>query len=363
MNSEKIYTQLSPKIQIKFYLAVFCTFAPMWAIAATGFGDRRSLDEIIFYFFSAGAIAVGWAYAFTQNKKWLFLVIPLQFSIGVIHQMIWNSSFASITFTGFAAMASIVMGYILFVIFINNEGKDRLRLQTEIDLAKQLHEHLVPPVALSLDWVDVYGASYPCSEVGGDLVDGIVRDGAAGLFVADVSGHGMKAGVMMSMVKSAIHMKLLHAPPDETLCADLNRIIHRMKRPEMFVTMACLYVDKMRSVRYVLAGHPPILHYSHAGRSIAELTAQKPGLGLLKDMAYPVHNLSAVPGDIFLLLTDGIFETMNAAGKELGLETVKQIVTDNADLGPEKLAELIMTKVRAQGVREDDQTLMVVKIR
>ncbi len=363
MNSEKIYTQLSPKIQIKFYLAVFCTFAPMWAIAATGFGDNRSLAEILFYFFSAGIVAVGWAYAFTRSVKLLFLVIPMQIVLGIAQAMIWRSSFMTITLTGFASMASIILGYILFILFINNEGKDRLRLQTEIGLARQLHEHLVPPVVMQLEWMESYGVSYPCSEVGGDLVDGVVNDGAAGLFVADVSGHGMKAGVMMSMVKSAIHMKLLHAPPDETLCADLNRIIYRMKRPEMFVTMACLYVDKSRTVRYVLAGHPPILHYSHAGSCIAELTAQKPGLGLLKDMAYPVHSLSAAPGDIFLLLTDGIFETMNAAGKELGLETVKQIVADNADSEPEKLAELIMTKVRAQGIREDDQTLMVVKMR
>lgn len=363
MNSEKIYTQLSPKIQIKFYLAVFFTFAPMWAIVATGFGDQRSIDEIFFYFCSAGAIAVGWAYAFTSTKKWLFLVIPLQFSIGVIHQMIWDTSFASITVTGLASMASIVMGYILFVIFINNEGKDRLRLQTEIDLAKQLHEHLVPPVVLSLDWVNVYGASYPCSEVGGDLVDGIVSDGAAGLFVADVSGHGMKAGVMMSMVKSAIHMKLLHAPPDETLCADLNKIVHRMKRPEMFVTMACLYVEKNGTVRYVLAGHPPILHYRHADKSITELTAQKPGIGLVKDTVYPVQTISASPGDIFLMLTDGIFETMDASGKDLGLDAVKSILSEHAHAEPEKLAEAILARVRAQGTREDDQTLMVAKIR
>lgn len=363
MNSEKIYTQLSPKIQIKFYLAVFCTFAPMWAIAATGFGDQRSLEEILFFFFTAGAIAVGWAYAFTRSKKWLFVIIPMSLFIGPIHALIWKSSFALVTATGIASVACIVMGYILFVIFINNEGKDRLRLQTEIDLAKQLHEHLVPPVVLSLDWVDVYGASYPCSEVGGDLVDGIVSDGAAGLFVADVSGHGMKAGVMMSMVKSAIHMKLLHSPPDETLCADLNKIVHRMKRPEMFVTMACLYVDKHRTVHYVLAGHPPILHFSRADKSITELTAQKPGIGLVKDTVYPVQTISASPGDVFLLLTDGIFETMDTSGNDLGLEAVKSILKEHTHAEPEKLAEAIMMRVRAQGVREDDQTLLVAKIR
>lgn len=362
MNSEKIYTQLSPKIQIKFYLAVFCTFAPMWAIAATGFGDHRSLEEILFYFFTAGITAVGWAYAFTRNLKLLFLVIPMQIVFGVAQGMIWKPSFMSISVTGIVSVVSIIVGYILFVMFINTEGKARLRLQTEMGLARQLHEHLVPPVVLPMEWVDVYGVSYPCSEVGGDLVDGIVSDGAAGLFVADVSGHGMKAGVMMSMVKSAIHMKLLHAPPDETLCADLNRIIHRMKRPEMFVTMACLYVDKKRTVRYVLAGHPPILHYSREYKNITELHAQKPGLGLLKDMNYPAQTLSASPGDIFLLLTDGIFETMDAGGKELGLDTIKQILSDNADSAPEKLVEAIMTGVRAHGSRDDDQTLMVARI-
>jgi sigma-B regulation protein RsbU (phosphoserine phosphatase) len=362
MQYDKIYAELPLKARIKFYVAVFCTFAPMWAIAVTGFSTGRSWIEMIFYFASSGLIAVLWAYAFMRKIKLLFIVVPLQIALAVLQATLWRSTFIPFTLAGLVAIAFIITGYILFVNFINTDRKASLRLHMEIGLARQLHEHLVPPVIISLPAVEAYGVSSPSSEVGGDLVDGIVADGAAGLFVADVSGHGMKAGVMMSMVKSAIHMKLLHAPPDETLCADLNRIIHHMKRPEMFVTMACLYVNKDKSVGYVLAGHPPILHYRNKERSVVELTESRPGLGLLKDTSYPVHTVASEPGDIFVLLTDGIFEVRNAEGNELGLETIKRILSEHSEMATEQLAEVIMDHVRIYGPREDDQTLIVAKI-
>jgi hypothetical protein len=362
MNSDNIYRRLPHKAKVKFYTAVFCTFAPVWAIAVTRFADHRSWIEVLFYFFASGITAVGWALAFTRSVRLLFAVIPLQILLGVAEVQIGGTQQIPFTIMGLASVACIVAGYILFVNFINTEGKNSLRLQTEIGLARQLHEHLVPSVALPLAWVDVYGTSYPSSEVGGDLVDGIVRDGAVSLFVADVSGHGMNAGVMMSMVKSALHMKLLHSEPDEALCNDLNRVVHRMKRPEMFVTIACLYIDRDRTVRYVLAGHPPILHYRRKRKSIVELSAQRPALGLIQDTVYPVHRLSASPGDLFLLLTDGLLEVRDTSGAELGLDTIKKVLVDHSDATLEKLADEIMAKVRTHGCQDDDQTLMLARM-
>jgi hypothetical protein len=360
---DNIYKRLPLKAKIKFYLAVFCTFAPIWAIGITQFAEHRSWIEILFNFCFSGIIAVGWAFAFIRSIKFLIAVIPMQILWGVVQVKICGTPQIPFTITGIVSIACIVAGYILFVYFINTEGKNSMRLQTEISLAQKLQEHLVPPLALPLEWVDVNGISYPSSEVGGDLVDGIVRDRSVSLFVADVSGHGMNAGVMMSMVKSALHIKLMHAEPDETLCSDLNRVVFRMKRPEMFVTIACLYIYKDRTVRYVLAGHPPILHYQYNSKSIVELSSQRPALGLAKDSSYPVQRLSASPGDLFLLLTDGLFEVRDASDTELGLESIKKVLIDHSDATLEGLVDDIMRRVRTYGRQEDDQTLLLARMK
>lgn len=357
------YKHLPLRSQVKFYTAVFCTFAPIWAISVSRLGEQRSPLEVVYYFVSSGLIAAAYAFAFTRNIKLLAAVIPFQFLLGIVQGLLWGGWPTAFTASGLASIACIVAGYILFVNFIQSEGSKSLRLQTEISVAQQLHDHLVPPVAISLPWVDVRGLSHSSGEVGGDLIDAVVRDGTVGLFVADVSGHGVKAAVMMSMVKSALHMKLMQPGPDYDLCDDLNRVIHTTKRPEMFVSLACLHVDSDRSVRYVNAGHPPILHFHRRSGTIEELSAQNPALGLVKNFSYPVRKVDGFPGDLFLLLTDGLFEVRDPAGVELGLEAIGNTLLEHHDAPLENLIGEITRKVGSHGPQEDDQTLMVVRIR
>ena len=106
----------------------------------------------------------------------------------------------------------IVLGYVFFVVFISGEGAKTMRLRTEINLAQQIHGHLVPAIDRATERLELYGVSVPASEVGGDLMDVCHGDGKTGLYVADVTGHGVSAGVSMSMIKSAIRMKLRDEP-------------------------------------------------------------------------------------------------------------------------------------------------------
>ena len=120
-------------------------------------------------------------------------------------------------------------GYILFLVFIETEGVKHLRIQTELDLAEQLQTTLVPPVSLRTAYVEVESRSIPSSKMGGDLADTLVSDGSVTCYVADVSGHGIAAGVLMGMVKTAVRMALLRGDQLDGILRSLQGVLPGLK--------------------------------------------------------------------------------------------------------------------------------------
>jgi sigma-B regulation protein RsbU (phosphoserine phosphatase) len=124
------------------------------------------------------------------------------------------------------------------VIFISGEGTRTIRLLTEIKLAEEIHGHLVPAVDRTTEQAELYGLSAPATEVGGDLLDVHHEEGRTALYLADVTGHGVPAGVTMAMVKSAIRMKLRDRPALSNLVSGLNAVLAQTQRPGTLATFA-----------------------------------------------------------------------------------------------------------------------------
>ncbi len=361
MSTPNFYTQLPLKSQAKFFAAIFCTFAPMFLLSVSSFSVNRPWWEVGVFFLSSGMIAVGYAFAGIRNPKLFAVVIPMHIALSVLLARLFGASTFSASVQGILSAVCIILGYVLFISFINGQGMKSLRLQTEINLAQQVHAHLVPEIALDLSWIHVYGKSISSGEVGGDLIDVVRTNGTLNLFIADVSGHGVKAGVLMSMVKSAVRMRLLQSDSPSDVCNDVNRVVHQVKRPEMFVTLAGVQIDEHLRVRYVIAGHPPILHYSHSGGTLRELSSGEPGLGLMREFAFRTQEFQAAPGDVLVLLTDGLFEVANASDEQLGLEAIKRRIMQSANDEPAAIHRAIMEQVADHGRQDDDQTLMVIR--
>jgi hypothetical protein len=201
---------------------------------------------VVTWFVFTGIVAVGWAYSFTLNRKFIAVVIPFSFLAppllrhwfhflpGMVPHDSFDGPLALIT------IAALVAGYVLFISFISTEGARTMRLQTEIRLAQQIHARLVPPIDRRIGRLQCYGRSDSSSEVGGDLLDVVEKEGRVGAFVADVSGHGVRAGVLMAMIKSAARMRLLSDDSLDGLMDDLNRVVMQVKEMDMFVTVpAC----------------------------------------------------------------------------------------------------------------------------
>jgi sigma-B regulation protein RsbU (phosphoserine phosphatase) len=235
------------------------------------------------------------------------------------------------------------------------------RVQTEIELAEQIHRSLVPPIVRHVSRDEFYGVSAPSGEMGGDLVD-LVQDGNKWIgYLADVSGHGVPSGVLMAMVKSAVRMRLPTSSEPAVLLEDLNRVISELIGAEMFVTLAFVSLGKSNDLHFATAGHLPILHFRSATGSVCELSTPNPPIGIFKEQKFVSSHVEFSSGDIAVLLTDGLTEAANENEEEYGLERVKRHVTKHSEESLKVLCEMLLAEARKFGKQIDDQSVLLVK--
>ena len=267
-----------------------------------------------------------------------------------------------VVFDAIGILVGTIFGYRLLVDFIRIEGVATVRMQTELALAHGIQATLVPTLSLRVDRFEVYGKSIPSTEMGGDLIDAVASDGTLLAYVADISGHGLAAGQLMGMLKTAIRVSLQFRQPPTAVLESADRVLPAVKEANMYATLALLYFDGSSEVEYSLAGHPPILHYRAATGGIARLAMEQFPLGLIPGGRYTSRRVTYSPQDLFLMLTDGISEVPNASDEEFGLDRLELLLTNNAGKPLPQLWELIMGEVARYGVQQDDQTLLLLRV-
>jgi sigma-B regulation protein RsbU (phosphoserine phosphatase) len=235
-------------------------------------------------------------------------------------------------------------------------------LRTEVNLARQIHEVLVPPVHAEYGGVEIYGRSIASSEVGGDLLDVFEGDNGVVVTVADVSGHGVAAGTMMAMMKSAARVKLMDGARLDTLVGDLNRVMFQLKDDGMFATISALRFHRDGSVEAAVAGHLPLLRVRADSGQVDVLPNEHVPLGILEDASFWSRGLRGESGDLFVLITDGLTEVENAQGEELGWEPIRDIAARMHTQPLPDIHAAVMNAVTSHGRQEDDQTLVLVRV-
>jgi len=360
------FDQVSLRAQLTFYTGVFCLFAPFSLIYDFMSPKGLRWQSLALWSVYSGVTAVGWAYSFTRNLRFLWIWIP----VSILVPQLFGRDFYTRPDARLALVAQavicicvIVLGYVFFVIFISGEGAKTMRLRTEINLARQIHQHLVPAIDRTTERFELYGVSMAASEVGGDLMDACHRDGKTALYVADVTGHGVSAGLAMGMIKSAIRMKLRDRPALGELVTGLNDVLSETQRPGMLATFAALEIHADGKARYALAGHLPILHFRAAARVLDKLPNAHPPLGAIEGRVFGDVAVEAAPGDLFVILTDGFTEVFAADGEEFGETRIERLVVQHADRPLREIHDSILAAARAFGPQTDDQTLLLARVR
>jgi len=259
-----------------------------------------------------------------------------------------------------AVLLCSMLGYALFLSFISNEGVKRIRFMTEMSLARSLHETLVPPIDLTVAGLQIFGRSVPSEEVGGDLLD-LWHDGETlSVYVADVSGHGITAGAMMGMAKSAIRIQLAMGRSLDRLFENLNDVLIDLTPPNMFLTLVSVRFKADRT-EICSAGHLPVLRYCQESGQIERIHSQQIPIAFLKKTDYSCSVIPRVKGDLFVLLTDGFTETRNAAGEMFGMEGVEAVIRRMPDAALPEIHQAIFDAACKFGKQEDDRTVLLVR--
>jgi len=242
-------------------------------------------------------------------------------------------------------------------------GSSALRMAYEMSVARSIHDRLVCPVQFETESIEAIGRSMPSTELGGDLIDAVTGERGVDLFLADASGHGVGAGIVMAMLKSAIRMGAQEGKSLPELLGDLNNVMHDTLTDGLYATLACLRIDMRGRLEYALAGHHHLLHQSHATATVQRLSHRNYPLGLFGDRSFTTDHICPEPGDLVAVYTDGLHETTDVAGDELGHDEIERILEAHASQPLEQIQRALFEAVEAFGKQRDDRTLLLVRFK
>lgn len=265
---------------------------------------------------------------------------------------------------GLIVIFFVAFGSSLMMRVIRKEVDQRARLETEMSIAQDIQQSLLPPGIHSTPWCKIAGRSLPAVEVGGDYFDVVpLADGRLALCVADVTGHGVGAGILSAMTKSAFLAELRHDPSPAALLRNLNETLIRVSSEKMFVTFAYALFDwPKRIVKIATAGHPPVLQRTTGG--IVQHRTPSLALGLKSDISFQEIEATISAGEIFLFFTDGLVETMDARGEQFGVERLAEMIPESP-AQPETVSGgvfRVLEHFRGHRDTADDVTLVVLSV-
>jgi phosphoserine phosphatase RsbU/P len=271
----------------------------------------------------------------------------------------------NLEFIGFLVFVAC-LGYIsAYRIFANEERL--LTISKELEIARRIQSSILPQNVPALAGLDVAARYVPMSAVAGDFYDFLLVDEKRiGVLVADVTGHGIPAALIASMLKVAFAGQAPHAGDPTRVLRGLNTALCGTFE-EHFVTAAYLFVDlENRLLRYSAAGHPPLMLDARADGSVREIEENGLMLGLFPEAAYSSVEIRIGPGDRCLLYTDGVFEASNTAQEEFGKARCKEFLETHREIPAARFANLLLDGIASFSghnsgrAQEDDITVLVL---
>jgi phosphoserine phosphatase RsbU/P len=235
------------------------------------------------------------------------------------------------------------------------------RMRKELELAREIQLDLLPDESNVTNF-PVKGMNVPALEVSGDFYDFFKRDDGLIYFnLADVSGKGMNAAMLMAKASSLLHHLAKNIDDPGELLARVNDEICETVSHGMFVTIVSGFIDTSNcTIQFSNAGHQPPLFHHNSGE-FEELEASAPPLGIIAGTEFPVSTIHLEGGSVYLF-TDGVTESMDEDQKLLDVDGLIRLIKDNSRLTASKRLEDIVAKIIHPSVdQRDDITLMVIE--
>jgi serine phosphatase RsbU (regulator of sigma subunit) len=274
--------------------------------------------------------------------------------------------------------AITLIGFLVVGFLVNLIAKQRNRLVAEVRRQRDEYEHDLtlaaqvqrqvlpkPPICTALE---LAAAMQTAQLLGGDYYDFFqISDDVVDVVIADVSGHGAAASLLMPSLAVALRLRARELSGPAEIIKDLDQVLRQITNTATFVTMFYARFDQAgKTLQYANGGHnPPLLIRSKTGQSLQLEAGGGPIMGILKDAQFSNTVVALDPGDILTLFTDGVTEQENEAGDEFSIERLEEVVRRN-ELEPAaalvaQITEAVST-FAAEKPQADDLTVVVVKV-
>jgi sigma-B regulation protein RsbU (phosphoserine phosphatase) len=251
---------------------------------------------------------------------------------------------------------------------LQEEAVEKKRLEHELDLAQEIQMDLLPDTDPKNDKIEVASYFAPFDAVGGDYYDYFfLENNKIALVVADVSGHGPPAALVMTMVKGILHSITRELSSADSVLTHINSIISPIVPAEVFVTMMILVLDlDKKLLQFANAGHNPLIYYDSKANVSKIVEFLGCAINIMPGIQYTTKEIALKPNDNFLVYTDGVTEAVNDEGEMFGISRLIETVQKNNDLPPQKIIEAVREDLKSftgTTAQTDDQVLIAVKIK
>ena len=240
-----------------------------------------------------------------------------------------------------------------------------MSLREEMRMAKEIQLNLLPKSIPQVDGYQIAAVNLPARDVGGDYYDFIKLDDDRLVFcLGDITGKGMPAAMLMANLQAALRSQTIVQSDCSKCLSIVNKLLFQNTQSDRFATLFMGVLDSKRNViEYCNGGHDEPLHFIK-GNQPKGLEATGLLLGCFENTEYSNGEVELQPGELIVIYSDGITESMNDNEEEFGLERMVQIIHDNQKSSADKIMEEVLFNVKShsKGVpQSDDVTLMIIK--
>ena len=249
--------------------------------------------------------------------------------------------------------------------------RDRMQLRHSLALAQEVQQNLLPSGTPEIEGLDIASHSTYCDETGGDYFDFLNISGlpptTAVITVGDVVGHGVAAAMLMATARGILRSRCKRPGTLADLLTHLNNFLVEDTGDGQFMTMLLMSVDaRLKEMRWATAGHDAPIVYDPAIDQDVELKSKSVSLGIQKDIDYKEQCYNKVAsGQIYIALTDGLYESFDKDGKMFGKKRVRDLIKQNAHQSAAAIGQEIedeLSRFRGKSSLEDDYTFVIVKV-
>jgi sigma-B regulation protein RsbU (phosphoserine phosphatase) len=314
------------------------------------------------FFFRAKVVFLGLSYKLTPARRVLFGVSIVAALLGMIRfEVVMDTENLRVDFSPLWFMVSIAG----LVFLLALELVDRVLVRDELEVARQLQRDLLPSKAPEIPGHRIAHSYRTANEIGGDYYDFLpMPDGRFGLVIGDASGHGMAAGLLMAIANAALKLAIEVDPAPERVTALLNRVLCKTGDRRAFMSLFYgLLTPSSGHLEYVCAGHPfPLLR--RASGEVEELGRGGLPLGIRETVELSRAEVTLGAGDLLLLYSDGLPESVNGAGEAFGFEKLRELLRIEGE--PRSIHDRVLraldTHLAGEPLTDDVSIVVVAKL-